>query len=136
MKELFRPKESGAYELLIEGDDGYRVYVNGEKVIDYWGEHASAKREYTLKAIAGTDYKIRIEYMQAGAEALLRFDLGIYRHISPEMVVDRVKKRILLFSQVAFRRVWKAKRCIPLTVPDLLAATVLQLNYRKCSVIS
>ena len=65
----FRPKESGAYELLIEGDDGYRVYVNGEKVIDYWGEHASAKREYTLKAIAGTDYKIRIEYMQAGAEA-------------------------------------------------------------------
>ena len=95
----FRPKESGAYELLIEGDDGYRVYVNGEKVIDYWGEHASAKREYTLKAIAGTDYKIRIEYMQAGAEALLRFDLGIYRHISPEMVVDRVKEAdIVIFA--------------------------------------
>ena len=94
----FRPKESGAYELLIEGDDGYRVYVNGEKVIDYWGEHASAKREYTLKAIAGTD-KIRIEYMQAGAEALLRFDLGIYRHISPEMVVDRVKEAdIVIFA--------------------------------------
>ena len=71
----FRPKESGVYELLIEGDDGYRVYVNGEKVIDYWGEHASAKRDYTLKATGGTDYKIRIEYMQAGAEALLRFDL-------------------------------------------------------------
>ena len=95
----FRPKESGAYELLIEGDDGYRVYVNGEKVIDYWGEHASAKREYTLKAIAGTDYKIRIEYMQAGAEALLRFDLGVYRHISPEMVVDRVKEAdIVIFA--------------------------------------
>ena len=95
----FRPKESGAYELLIEGDDGYRVYVNGEKVIDYWGEHASAKRDYTLKATAGTDYKIRIEYMQAGAEALLRFDLGIYRHISPEMVVDRVKEAdIVIFA--------------------------------------
>ena len=92
----FRPKESGAYELLIEGDDGYRVYVNGEKVIDYWGEHASAKRDYTLKATAGTDYKIRIEYMQAGAEALLRFDLGIYRHISP---VDRVKEAdIVIFA--------------------------------------
>lgn len=98
-KGTFRPKESGAYELLIEGDDGYRVYVNGEKVIDYWGEHASAKREYTLKAIAGTDYKIRIEYMQAGAEALLRFDLGVYRHISPEMVVDRVKEAdIVIFA--------------------------------------
>ena len=68
-------------------------------MIDYWGEHASAKREYTLKAIAGTDYKIRIEYMQAGAEALLRFDLGVYRHISPEMVVDRVKEAdIVIFA--------------------------------------
>ena len=47
--------------------------MNGSKVIDYWGEHASAKREYTLKATAGQDYKIKIEYMQAGAEALLKF---------------------------------------------------------------
>ena len=37
--------------------------------------------------------------MQAGAEALLRFDLGIYRHISPEMVVDRVKEAdIVIFA--------------------------------------
>lgn len=68
-------------------------------MIDYWGEHASAKRDYTLKATAGTDYKIRIEYMQAGAEALLRFDLGIYRHISPEMVVNRIKEAdIVIFA--------------------------------------
>ena len=37
--------------------------------------------------------------MQAGAEALLRFDLGVYRHISPEMVVDRVKEAdIVIFA--------------------------------------
>ena len=36
----FRPKNNGDYSLVIEGDDGYRVYVNGEKVIDYWGAHA------------------------------------------------------------------------------------------------
>ena len=86
----FRPKNNGDYSLVIEGDDGYRVYVNGEKVIDYWGAHASAKREYTLKATAGKDYKIKVEYMQAGAEALLRFDIGIYRQIAPEAVAGRV----------------------------------------------
>lgn len=86
----FRPKNNGDYSLVIEGDDGYRVYVNGEKVIDYWGAHASAKREYTLKATAGKDYKIKVEYMQAGAEALLRFDIGIYRQIAPEAVTGRV----------------------------------------------
>ena len=86
----FRPKNNGDYSLVIEGDDGYRVYVNGEKVIDYWGAHASAKREYTLKAIAGKDYKIKVEYMQAGAEALLRYDIGVYRQIAPEAVAGRV----------------------------------------------
>jgi len=87
----FRPKTSDDYTLVIEGDDGYRVYVNGEEVINYWGEHASARREYTLKAVAGKEYPIKIEYMQAGAEALLRFDIGVYRQISPEEVVNRVK---------------------------------------------
>ena len=86
----FRPKNNGDYSLVIEGDDGYRVYVNGEKVIDYWGAHASAKREYILKATAGKDYKIKVEYMQAGAEALLRFDIGVYRQIAPEAVAGRV----------------------------------------------
>lgn len=86
----FCPKKTGDYTLIIEGDDGYRVYVNDKKVIDYWGEHAAAKREYTLKATAGKDYKIKIEYMQAGAEAVLKFDLGVYRQIPAETVVERV----------------------------------------------
>lgn len=91
LKGTFVPQESGEYTLVIEGDDGYRVYVNDEKVIDYWGEHAAGTREYLLDATAGKSYEIRIEYMQAGAEALLRFDLGKYRQIPPEDVVDRVK---------------------------------------------
>ena len=87
----FRPEVSDKYTLAVEGDDGYRVYVNGEKVIDYWGEHSSAKREYTLEAAAGKDYEIKIEYMQAGAEALLKFDIGVHRQIPPAEVVERVK---------------------------------------------
>ncbi len=87
----FRPLQDGRYDLTIEGDDGYRVYVNGEKVIDYWGEHASAKREYALDATGGKDYEIRVEYMQVGGEALLKFDIGVRRQISPAEVVERVK---------------------------------------------
>ena len=87
----FRPLQGGKYDLVIEGDDGYRVYVNGEKVIDYWGEHAREKREYALDATAGKDYDIKIEYMQAAGEALLKFDVGIRRQVSPTEVVARVK---------------------------------------------
>ena len=42
----FRPSQGGKYDLVIEGDDGYRVYVNGEKVIDYWAS-MPAKSENT-----------------------------------------------------------------------------------------
>lgn len=91
LEGTFVPEKNGKYTLVIEGDDGYRVYVNGEKVIDYWGEHAAGTREYLLNAVAGKSYDIRIEYMQAGAEALLRFDLGMYRQIPPEDVADRVE---------------------------------------------
>ena len=49
------------------------------------------KREYALDATAGKDYDIKIEYMQAAGEALLKFDVGIRRQVSPTEVVARVK---------------------------------------------
>lgn len=50
--------------------------MNDEKVIDYWGQHGAESRFYTLDAQAGMKYEIRIEYMQAGGEGTLQFDLG------------------------------------------------------------
>ena len=91
LEGTFRPSISGDYTLAIEGDDGYRVYVDDNKVVDNWGEHAKEKRAYVLEATAGSSYKIRVEYMQVRGEALLRFDIGRYRTISPESVADKAK---------------------------------------------
>ena len=87
----FRPEKGGDYTIAVEGDDGYRVYVDGEKVIDHWGQHASEKRECVLKAQAGKAYGLKVEYMQAGQGAVLKFDIGIRRRISPAEVAGRVK---------------------------------------------
>lgn len=44
----FRPDNNGDYSLVIEGDDdGYRVYINGEKVIDYWGHMPVKENAHT-----------------------------------------------------------------------------------------
>lgn len=48
------------------------IFVNDEKVIDYWGQHGAESRFYTLDAQAGMKYEIRIEYMQAGGEGTLQ----------------------------------------------------------------
>lgn len=87
----FRPTETADYHLKIEGDDGYRVYINGERVISRWGKHTLQQSEYVLRATAGQAYDIRIDYMQGDGEATLRFDLGIPREVSLESVVEQVK---------------------------------------------
>ena len=87
----FRPATSGRYHLKIEGDDGYRVYVNGKRVISRWGKHGIQRSEYVLDATAGQEYAIRVDYMQAEDDASLRFDLGVPRQIDPADIVERVK---------------------------------------------
>lgn len=87
---VFRPTRSGRYDMEVEGDDGFRVYVNGKAVIDAWGHHPAEKRAYALEAEAGKEYAIRLEYMQGGGEAMLRFDVGVRRLIRPTEVVARV----------------------------------------------
>lgn len=50
--------------------------------------------------------------MQAGAEALLKFDLGIYRQIPAATVVDKVKDADIVIFWVVFHRIWKEKKNI------------------------
>lgn len=86
----FRPKADGEYTLKAEGDDGYRIYINGKKVVDCWGEHPAERHEYTLKASAGTDYQVRIEYQQIEGEALFKFDIGRLRQIPASDIIARI----------------------------------------------
>lgn len=87
----FRPAKTARYHMNIEGDDGYRVYINGDRIMNRWGKHTIQKSEYVFEATAGQAYDIKIEYMQADDDASLKFDLGIPRQIKAETIVDKVK---------------------------------------------
>lgn len=84
---VFRPEQSGTIVMAAEGDDGYRVRVNGKEVINYWGEHASEKRTCTFDVKAGEEYVIELDYMQAQGEANLSFDFGEYLDFEPGQVI-------------------------------------------------
>lgn len=70
--ELVAPVD-GEYTLGARGDDGFRLYVNDQKVLDDWSEHAPDTRSYTVTLKAGQAVPIRLEYFQAeqGAEVAL-----------------------------------------------------------------
>jgi beta-glucosidase len=68
-----RPAESGGYEFAARGDDGYRVWIDGKKVIDEWREQAAFDASTTLRLEAGHTYSVKVEYFQAGGESEMRF---------------------------------------------------------------
>ena len=54
--------------LIVEADDGVRVWIDGKLCFDDWACHAAIKSD-VCKLTANTMYKVRIEYFQGGGEA-------------------------------------------------------------------
>jgi beta-glucosidase len=66
--ELIAPA-AGEYTLAVSGDDGFRLFVNDQKVIDDWGIHPTETKNATVTLKAGQHVPIRLEYYQAEGDA-------------------------------------------------------------------
>ncbi|MDQ2800390.1 MAG: glycoside hydrolase family 3 C-terminal domain-containing protein, partial [Armatimonadota bacterium] len=66
--EITAPSD-GTYTLGARGDDGFRLFVNGQKVVDDWGIHPAETKTVTLAMKAGQRAAIRLEYYQGEGEA-------------------------------------------------------------------
>lgn len=88
--------ETGEYEIGVEGDDGYRLFLNGEKVIEDWSvggrRYQSVKRSFH----AGEIVKIQVEYFQQGGDRNIRL---AWR--KPSDIVALKKNRPLVDAQVS-----------------------------------
>ncbi|MHC4703735.1 MAG: PA14 domain-containing protein, partial [Planctomycetota bacterium] len=51
-------------------DDGIRVWVNGELIIENWTHHGDTEDRGTIDLVAGRHYSIEIEYFQAGGGSI------------------------------------------------------------------
>ncbi len=55
-----------AYTFYTESDDGVRLWVNNQLLIDNWTDHAQTTDSGQIQLQAGNFYNIRIEYYNAG----------------------------------------------------------------------
>ncbi len=60
----------GRYTLGVRSDDGVRVWVNGEMIIENDGGHPAQTRTHTLDLFEGT-HELKVEYYQGGGGATL-----------------------------------------------------------------
>jgi beta-glucosidase len=71
----FVPKKSGDYKFYTSADDGVRLYIGDDTVIDDWQRHSQTMDTYARHLDAGQAYKIRLEYFEAVGSAIVGFGL-------------------------------------------------------------
>jgi len=69
----FVPKKTGDYKFYTSADDGVRLYLDDENVIDDWQRHSQTLDTYGKRLEAGRAYKIRLEYFEAVGSAIVGF---------------------------------------------------------------
>ncbi len=61
-----------ARHLAIEGDDGYRLWVDDSLVLDHWEPVSYHTREVPVTLAAGSRHAIRLEYHESSGEGRMR----------------------------------------------------------------
>ncbi|KAJ9468426.1 Cytochrome c peroxidase [Diplonema papillatum] len=65
--------QAGEYVLHISSDDGSRLYLDGQLVIDNGGQHGLVTEEVTLQLAAGP-HAIEFQYFESGGDAVTRLE--------------------------------------------------------------
>jgi beta-glucosidase len=69
----FIPKQSGDYQFFTSADDGVRLYIDDERMIDDWLPHSQTLDTCNKHLEAGQAYKIRLEYFDSVSTAIVSF---------------------------------------------------------------
>ena len=70
-----KAKESGEYKFEAYSDDGTKLYIDGNVVIDNWGDHGSQARTAKVNLEAGKTYKLCLEYYNGTGDAVARLGM-------------------------------------------------------------
>lgn len=85
----FVPKKSGNYTFYTNSDDGVRLYLDEEQLINDWQRHSETVNSYVRRLEAGKPYKIRLEYFEMVGAATVGFGIS-----ATELSVGRATKAL------------------------------------------
>ncbi|WP_316804926.1 beta-glucosidase [Pedobacter nototheniae] len=64
--------ESGTYQIGLEGNDGYRLYLDGKLLIDRWEKRSYHTQLVPFSFVANQDYSIQIEFKESKGNAYIK----------------------------------------------------------------
>lgn len=97
------PRQSGRYAFYLQSDDGARLWINGQVMLDQFTEHARQEDVVEMDLLAGLSYDIKYAFCDVFQHAISRLewscaDAGIPRQLVPTdcMWADGASTRELL----------------------------------------
>jgi len=86
------PAVSGIYQIFTGSDNGVRVWIGDQLVVNSWTEHPSMENSGSLNLVKGTRYPIKVEYYEARGAALLTLQwsssAGVARGVIPRTALS------------------------------------------------
>ena len=70
--DLIAPK-SGEFNIGLEGNDGFRVFINDKMIIDQWQKTSYHTRLVPFSFSKGNAYRVRIEFKESKGNAHIKF---------------------------------------------------------------
>lgn len=79
--------ESGVIQIGIEGNDGYRLYLDNELLIDNWQKQSYNTFVKPFRFQAGKTYDIKLEYFESAGNAKFKmvWDYGVEDHLEAQI---------------------------------------------------
>jgi hypothetical protein len=66
-----QPLYTDTYTFYTYSDDGVRLWVNGQLIIDNWENHKALENKGTIKLEAGVKYDIKLQYFESTQDACI-----------------------------------------------------------------
>ena len=80
-------ESTGKYTFSTNSDDGMRLWVDGDQLVDHWSDHGATQDQGTIDLVAGQKYSIKMEYYQHAGNATAQLSWaadGIDQQIIPQ----------------------------------------------------
>jgi beta-glucosidase len=71
-----RVGQSGAYDFIVRGDDGFRLFIDDRVIIDEWRDQATMTATASKYLQANEVHRVRLEYYQNRGGAVVAFGWG------------------------------------------------------------
>lgn len=82
-----RAPETGVFEIGIEGDDGYRLYLNDKLIIDNWRKQSFQRMTKPYAFEKGKEYDLKVEFYETVGNVRLKliWNVGVEQKVEQEI---------------------------------------------------